>query len=299
MRGNAARLLWPALVVLALVGVVAIAAAGSTGDGSGGIRSPAAVLADTVLSLIAVVLLAAAALLIYGFMRKAAAPEYGSSKPSRGVLAGILVLIAVLISLVYLPPPTLPPREVIEGSVLLEDPSAVPPLPKGGSYEPSFAWLPVTIVLALAAAGVTAFILAERRRRGPASAGEGLAEQLAAALDDTLDDLRAESDPRRAVIAAYARLERVLAALGVARQPAETPEEYLARILGELAVDAEAVRRLTDLFSRAKFSQHAVDIGMKEEAIDAFAQLRDELRPSAKHPEQAGREELMPTEASS
>ena len=299
MRGNAARLLWPALVVLALVGVVAIAATGSTGDGSGEIRSPAAVLLDTVLSLIAVVLLAAAALLIYGFTRKAAAPEYGSSKPSRGVLAGILVLIAVLISLVYLPPPTLPPREAVEGSVLLEDPSDVPPLPKGGSYEPSFAWLPVTIVLALAAAGVAAFILAERRRRGPASAGEGLAEQLAAALDDTLDDLRAESDPRRAVIAAYARLERVLAARGVARHPAETPEEYLARILGELEADPKSVRRLTVLFSRAKFSPHAVDFEMKEEAIGALERVRDELRIAAAPVEQAGREELMPTEASS
>lgn len=280
MRGNAARVLWPALVVLALVGVVAIAATGSTGDGSGEIRSPAAVLLDTVLSLIAVVLLAAAALLIYGFTRKAAAPEYGSSKPSRGVLAGIFTLIALLVSLVYLRP-ILPPSEGIEGPVLLQDPAAVPPLPKGGSYEPSFAWLPVTIVLALAAAGVAAFILAERRRRGPASAGDGLAEQLAAALDDTLDDLRAESDPRRAVIAAYARLERVLAARGVARHPAETPEEYLARILGELEVDQKSVRRLTVLFSRAKFSPHAVDLEMKEEAIGALERVRDELRIAA------------------
>jgi len=280
MRGNAARLLWPALIVLALVGVVAIAATGSTGGGSGEIRSPAAVLLDTVLSLIAVVLLAAAALLIYGFTRKAAAPEYGSSKPSRGVLAGIFTLIALLVSLVYLRP-ILPPSEGIEGPVLLEDPPAVSPLPPGGSYEPSFAWLPVTIVLALTAAGVAAFILAERRRRGPASAGEGLAEQLAAALDDTLDDLRAESDPRRAVIAAYARLERVLAARGVARHPAETPEEYLARILGELEVDQKSVRRLTVLFSRAKFSPHAVDFEMKEEAIGALERVRDELRIAA------------------
>ena len=46
-------------------------------------------------------------------------------------------------------------------------------------------------------------------------------------LDETLDDLRAEADPRRAIIAAYARLERVLAANGVPRT-AETSDEYLA-----------------------------------------------------------------------
>ena len=281
MRGNAARLLWPALVVLALVSVVAIAATGSSSDGSGEIRSPATVLLDTVLSLTIVALLTAAALLIYGFTRRAAAPEYGSSKPSRSVVAGILALIALLISLVYLRPPTLPPTEGFEGPLLLEDPSALPPLPRSGSYEPSFAWLPVAIVLALAAAGVAAFILAERRRRGPARAGKGLAEQLAVALDDTLDDLRAESDPRRAVIAAYARLERVLAARGVARQPAETPEEYLARILGELDVGQKSVRRLTSLFSRAKFSPHAVDFEMKEDAIGALERVRDELRIAA------------------
>ena len=34
-------------------------------------------------------------------------------------------------------------------------------------------------------------------------------------LDETLDDLRAETDPRRAVIAAYARMERALAAFGL------------------------------------------------------------------------------------
>jgi len=296
MRGNAARTLVPAVVVLALVGVVAIAAAGSTDGSSGEIRSPAAVLIDTVLSLIAVALLAAAALLIYGFTRTAA-PEYGRSKPSRGVLAGILALFALLVSLLYLRP-TLPPREGSEGPVLLEDPPAVPPLPPGGSYEPSFAWLPVVIVLALAAAGVAAFILAERRRRGPARAGDGLAEQLAVALDDTLDDLRAESDPRRAVIAAYARLERVLAAHGVARHHAETPEEYLARILGELEVDQKSVRRLTVLFSRAKFSPHAVDFEMKEEAIGALERVRDELRIAAELVESGPAAPLRRDEAS-
>ena len=58
----------------------------------------------------------------------------------------------------------------------------------------------------------------------------------AAAVDESLDDLRAEPDPRRAVIAAYARLERVLAAHGLPRKPAEAPLEYLGRMLAELSV---------------------------------------------------------------
>jgi hypothetical protein len=97
-------------------------------------------------------------------------------------------------------------------------------------------------------------------------------------LDDTLDDLRAETDPRRAIIAAYARLERVLAANGVRRRTSDTPAEYLRRVLHDLELEPVAVERLTALFTRAKFSQHDVDTTMKEDAIEALERVRDELR---------------------
>jgi Domain of unknown function (DUF4129) len=101
---------------------------------------------------------------------------------------------------------------------------------------------------------------------------------LAEILDDTLDDLRAEKDPRKAVIAAYSRMERSLASFGLPRRPFEAPGEYLSRVLEELQSGSPAARRLTHLFERAKFSQHTIDLGMKEEAIDAVVALRDELR---------------------
>ena len=59
---------------------------------------------------------------------------------------------------------------------------------------------------------------------------------LADVLEETLDDLRAEQDPRRAVIAAYARMERALAAYGLPRNPSEAPDEYLQRIFADLEV---------------------------------------------------------------
>jgi hypothetical protein len=101
---------------------------------------------------------------------------------------------------------------------------------------------------------------------------------LAEILDDTLDDLRAENDPRKAVIAAYSRMERSLASFGLPRRPFEAPGEYLTRVLEELRSGSPAARRLTELFERAKFSQHTVDAAMKDEAIDAVVTLRDELR---------------------
>src|SRR5207237_263983 len=55
---------------------------------------------------------------------------------------------------------------------------------------------------------------------------------LVSAIGESIDALRAEPDPRRAVIAAYARLEAELEAIGRPRRPAEAPLEYMARILG-------------------------------------------------------------------
>ena len=104
-----------------------------------------------------------------------------------------------------------------------------------------------------------------------------LAAAVAQAVDESLDDLRAEPDSRKAVIAAYARLERVLAAHGLPRDPAEAPLEYLGRILAQLSVSDRAVRALTDLFEEAKFSQHAVGPEMKEQAIEALQTVRDDL----------------------
>jgi hypothetical protein len=131
-----------------------------------------------------------------------------------------------------------------------------------------------TAVVLLAAA--IAVVVVRRRRRLPEPSPTAPAE-VVQVLDETLDDLRAEGDPRRAVIAAYARMERTLARHDLARQPFEAPFEYLARVLSALQASRSSARRLTDLFERAKFGHHAVAESMKEDAIDALLVLRGEL----------------------
>jgi hypothetical protein len=106
---------------------------------------------------------------------------------------------------------------------------------------------------------------------------ESVEEELSRAIGSSIEDLRAERDPRRAVIAAYANLERVLRAHGLARRPAEVPHEYLARVLTELEVRDSAVRALTELFEYAKFSPHEIDLTMKEKAIDSLVMVREDL----------------------
>ncbi len=103
------------------------------------------------------------------------------------------------------------------------------------------------------------------------------AEALADVLAETLDDLRAERDPRRAVIAAYARMERALAASGLPRSGAEAPEEYLTRVLDEIEISPRAAGHLTALFAWARFSVHDVRPEMKDEAIETLEQVQREL----------------------
>ena len=126
-------------------------------------------------------------------------------------------------------------------------------------------------------------IYAARRRSQQRRFGEkaDAASALSAALDDSLDDLRAERDPRRAVIAAYARMERTLGRHGLPRRPFEAPLEYLARVLHELRVRSGAVLALTELFERAKFSRHEIDAEMKDEAIGALIAVRDDLEAAS------------------
>ena len=97
-------------------------------------------------------------------------------------------------------------------------------------------------------------------------------------MSDSIDDLRGESDPRRAVIAAYARMERVLRRHGRGRRAAEAPYEYLERVLAELRIRPAAIADLTELFERAKFSVHRIDGPMKARAIDALASVREDLQ---------------------
>jgi heme/copper-type cytochrome/quinol oxidase subunit 4 len=146
---------------------------------------------------------------------------------------------------------------------------------------PSFNWpAAIGIVALICAAYVTATVRRRRRRVGRADA-VSVEDELALLVDETLDDLRSEPDPRKAVIAAYARMERILAAHGLARRRSEAPFEYLARVLLELRVTRPSVERLTQLFALAKFSRHEIPPGLKDQAIEALVSLRDELTDAA------------------
>ncbi len=281
-----------ALLVLALLAIVAVAATGSTPTGADRSATPADSVLDTFFTLLLLLFVVGFAVVVFALARWR---EHEWSAPTRRndirSLVAFLVL-AFAIALLFRDRDWRLPFDS-GGTPLDRGERGLPPPQLQADGDPRYhfdvAWLPVAVVTALAVVGVAAFVLSARRQRAPREAS--LAADLVLALDLTVDDLRAETDPRRAVIAAYARLERVLAAHGEPRRPADTPEEHLSRVLTHLAVDRRAVRRLEELFVRAKFSQHAVDAEMKDEAIAALVGVRDALRSEAEPAHASGPQE--------
>jgi hypothetical protein len=120
-----------------------------------------------------------------------------------------------------------------------------------------------------------------RSRAAPPLPDEGTAVAVRQAavdlFDASLDDLEAEPDPRRAIIAAYARLLDGLDRCSLGRAIGEAPEEHLARALRSLAVRRGPMQRLVALFAEARFSEHELTAAHKAAAIEAFRAARDDL----------------------
>ena len=272
--------------LLLLLIAVGIASTGSVPAGAGGARRPADRIVDVLITLYLLLMVVGVGIWIYIFMvRKDAVAQALATRARRRPWVSTTVL-AIGFSLLALFVRWLSTDELLRqriaarlhrGSKSASATAAQNGAP--GHYEPQFAWGPVLLVVALVGIALVALYLSHRaRRRRMPPLPDSLLPALADVLDETLDDLRAEEDPRKAVIAAYARMERALAAYGLPRNPSEAPDEYLQRIFADLDVSRLSTSRLTALFSWAKFSGHDVAPEMKQEAIEALEAVREELR---------------------
>jgi Domain of unknown function (DUF4129) len=274
-----------AVAIAALLAVVALAARGGHPGGRGRLHQrevPAWVGNDLLTILVVAYTLAAIALVVaFILARDEWKPPTGRTWLRHLLTFG--VLLAALALLGYRSIHHVPPGHGRRSQVQEQQTGpggrrarTLPKLP-AAKRPAQFDW-----VLAAAIGGglllLAVLVLARRRGELEIEDGETVEEDLSAVVADTIDDLRREADPRRAVIAAYARMERVLAQHGQPRHPSEAPFEYLARILLRLRVRAAAVRDLTELFERAKFSSHEIDQPMKERAISALVSVRDDLQ---------------------
>jgi hypothetical protein len=266
------------LAVLLLVGVVALAA-GAGGPATGGADRD---LVDPLATLLFVVgAVWVAALLVASPILTGLSLTAGEPRPRRwqgNVFAGVVFVSLVLAGFALL-------RRLSPGGSGDDGPAAgrtttrQDPGTRVPTLDPaSVDWLVVGLVFGSALLGFAILAAVLVRPRGRSLPELQARKMLESMLDETLEDLHRERDPRRAVIAAYARMERSLSAYGLPRRPWEAPLEYLGRVIAELTGSATAARRLTRLFERAKFSEHSIDAAMKEDAIDAVGAVRDELR---------------------
>jgi hypothetical protein len=149
-----------------------------------------------------------------------------------------------------------------------DDPVVAPPL---------FTW--TFGVLALAA-GLGALALAvwvafsDRAAEWWQDGDDSPLPPLAEAVEDSLEDLRAEPDARRAIIRCYARFERAAADSGLARKPWLTPMEFMREALERLPVPRGAVPALTSLFELARFSHRPLGPSERDRALDALDEIK-------------------------
>ena len=270
-----------ALVGVTLLGLLALVALGSAGGEWGGgaeDRTVPGAFLDYAFTFAVLIVLGLAAVVIWAFT----GPSDGRKrqKPKRTGLAGyalVLVAVAVYLAAVDRKPPSAAEPEqggVAQASSTGVDTSAIS---ERSADNPEFQWW-VALGVTLA---IGAIVANEWRRRPQPDGGDGAADELETVLTETIDELELDPDPRRAVIQAYVRMEAVLGAHGHARLPHEAPLEYLARVLRELDVRPEAAHALTELFERARFSQHEIDSAMRAEAIASLQAVRDDLRAAA------------------
>src|SRR5258705_5445494 len=96
-------------------------------------------------------------------------------------------------------------------------------------------WDEVAIVVVLLGGTAVVLLASRRTKRAPRPWRFGRrGEAISLALDESLDDLRADPDLRRAIVAAYARMERALESIRLRRPPSEAPFEYIGRALASL-----------------------------------------------------------------
>jgi Domain of unknown function (DUF4129) len=149
--------------------------------------------------------------------------------------------------------------------------------PASPSAPPLVAW---TFGLLALVAGLGALALAlwvafgDRLARWWEGSARGGPAALEEAVEESLEDLRADRDARRAIIRCYSRFERVAAGSGVPRKPWCTPMEFMRETLGRLPVPRTAVPTLTALFELAQFSHHALGPGERDRALEALDEIK-------------------------
>ena len=157
-----------------------------------------------------------------------------------------------------------------------------------------FSLLAGATVLLMMAVFVGAAIAGRRQRRRntpvasssdeyqPPAAASG-ADPFARAAEVGLAEIEDRTrEPREAIIACYAAMERELEnSPEIIPQESDTPSEVLARAVEHHALGADTATELVDLFEEARFSAHVMTEQHRETAVRVLRLVLTELRSVA------------------
>jgi Domain of unknown function (DUF4129) len=226
-------------------------------------------------------------------------PTWRFSLIALGLLIGWLLLVLVLMRLGVHGPGDQPPS----GSPTVPDPGSAPPTTNPVPRQPDspdepgtniigYLVPPMLILMALIVVGTA--IVSRRQRRAAtawAVAGDdpetpaqpGAAESLARAAEVGLAEIGDLSrEPREAIIACYAAMERELTHVpGAVPLDCDTPSEVLARAVDHHALRADSATQLVELFEEARFSPHVMNESHRDVAVDALRLVLADLRSMA------------------
>ncbi|MGE2690470.1 DUF4129 domain-containing protein [Mycolicibacterium pulveris] len=213
------------------------------------------------------------------------------------VVVGWLLLIVVLSQIggqdLIEPPAPDAGSEGVGGTSADPRPAPSAPMPTEaddtGSDVLTYLVPPMLILMALVVLG-TAIASRRQRRNAPPDAvidDDGVAadaprptDSLARAAEIGLAEIGDLSrEPREAIIACYAAMERELTRVpGAIPQDCDTPTEVLARAVGRHALRADSATELVELFEEARFSPHVMTEAHRDAAVRVLHRVLAELR---------------------
>ena len=147
---------------------------------------------------------------------------------------------------------------------------------------------PMLILMVLVVVGTA---VASRRQRagagsyrldddgGPVAATPTAGESLVRAAEVGLAEIGDRTrEPREAIIACYAAMERELTRVpGAVPQDCDTPSEVLARAVDNRALRADSATELVELFEEARFSPHVMTEEHRDAAVRVLERVLAEL----------------------
>jgi hypothetical protein len=90
-----------------------------------------------------------------------------------------------------------------------------------------------------------------------------------------------DGTPRNAIVACWMQLESDAATAGLPRLAAETPAEYVERVVGASSVDPVPIGELAALYREARFSRHELGDDHRKRAFAALDRVAATLRRRA------------------